>query len=71
MYTGRNATVVKMESDNYDVMEGLFAHYGTSAELQRGELNSDSLDSTDRVQTAWVLLVKPVEKTPQKSPQRT
>jgi len=39
---------VKTEADNDDVMEGLFAHYQTSAELQRGELDSDSLDSTNK-----------------------
>jgi len=39
---------VKTEADNDDVMEGLFTHYQTSAELQRGQLNSDSLDSTNK-----------------------
>jgi len=37
-----------MEADSDDVMEGVFTHYQTSAELQRGELNSDSLDSTNQ-----------------------
>jgi len=44
---GGNATAVKMEADSDDVMEGLFTHYQTSAELLRGELNSDSIDSTN------------------------
>jgi len=39
---------VKTEADNDDVMEGLFAHYQTSAELQHGELSSDSRDSTNK-----------------------
>jgi len=48
MCTGASAMEMKMEADNDDVMEGLFTHYQTSAELQRGELNSDSLDSTNK-----------------------
>jgi len=42
---GTNATAVKTEAepDCEDVMKGLFAHYQTSAELERGELNADSL----------------------------
>jgi len=36
MYTGASAMEVKTEADSDDVMEYLFAHYGTSAELQHG-----------------------------------
>ena len=45
-----------MEADNDHVMEGLFTHYQTSAELQRGELNSDSLDSTNQYDYRITLL---------------
>ena len=31
---GANAMAMKIEADSDDVMEYLFAHYGTSAELQ-------------------------------------
>jgi len=34
--TGTGSMEVKTEADSDDVMEYLFAHYGTSAELQRG-----------------------------------
>jgi len=47
---------VKMEADSDDVMEGLFTHYQTSAELLRGELNSDSIDSTNQYDYRITLL---------------
>ena len=46
--TGASAMEMKTEADSDDVMEGLFTHYQTSAELQCGQLNSDSLDSTNK-----------------------
>ena len=49
-----NATAVKTEADNDDVMECLFAHYQTSAEMQHGEVNSDSLDSTNNMNITYV-----------------